>query len=74
MTFGVQSAVFCFIYIVSNTKFFVHRKCLSTSEYDYDFEQKGDLISKSGFESLKNEEYVNDTYVVSYKSLPESEL
>ena len=29
MTFGVQSAVFFFIFALSHAKFFIHRKCLS---------------------------------------------
>ena len=31
MTFGVQSAVFLFIFSLSSIKFFIHRKCLSKS-------------------------------------------
>ena len=87
MTFGVQTTVFLFIFFISNMKFFVHRKCLSTTD-TYVKCQKGELdlesesrdsrdsveFKKSGFESPKDNSFVNDTYDVSYKSLPESEL
>ena len=58
MTFGVQSAVFVFIFLTSNVKFFVHRKCLSKNTLRYDF-------------SLSDEKECVD---VSYKSLPDSDL
>ena len=58
MTFGVQSAVFIFIFLTSNIKFFVHRKCLSKNTLRYDF-------------SLSDEKECVD---VSYKSLPDSDL
>jgi hypothetical protein len=87
MTFGVQTTVFLFIFFIANMKFFVHRKCLSTTD-TYVKCQKGELdlesesrdsrdsveFKKSGFESPKDNSFVNDTYDVSYKSLPESEL
>ena len=59
MTFGVQSAVFVFIFLTSNIKFFVHRKCLSKNTLRYDF-------------SLSGEE--KECVDVSYKSLPDSDL
>ena len=87
MTFGVQSAVFLFIFLVSNMKFFVYRKCLSTTdlyrkcdkaELDLECESRDSReslqLEKSGFEATKENGFVNDTYDVSYKSLPESEL
>ena len=90
MTFGVQSAVFLFIFALSHLKFFVHRKCLSKSgaqcRYNYcscftktteNTDPESDPLNgrSDGFmKQVEAQGYTNCTYDVSYKSLPPSEI
>lgn len=71
MTFGAQSVLFAFLFILEKLKFWIWQRKNGSIQYEK-YSRESNVGSNSGFESV-TKEFVNTEYEHSFASLPQSD-